>query len=69
MTAQNVTLTIAAADVDWIRTALVDSATVWHQHWRDAADGASNGMDAESCRQINRRQWRLYQEIGAQIGA
>jgi hypothetical protein len=69
MTAKTVTLTLTVSEVDSIRHALVDSACAWHQHWRDASEGVRTDLNAESCRQINRRQWRLYNEIGDQIGA
>ena len=66
---KTVTLTLTADDVDSIRHALVDSACAWHQNWRDAFEGVRTDLNAESCRQINRRQWRLYKEISAQIDA
>ena len=69
MTAKTVTLTLTADEVDSIRTALVDSACAWHQNWRDATEGVRTDLIPEACRQINRRQWSLYHQIGSQIGA
>lgn len=63
---QTVTFTVSAADAHWVRAALVDSATYWHELWQDAESGRRPDLNPESCLSINRRAWRLYQDLSTQ---
>ncbi len=63
---ETVTFTVSAADAYWVRSALSDSAIRWMDLWRDAMAGERPDLDADSCRSINRRAWRLYQDLSEQ---
>ncbi len=61
-----VTFTVSAADAYWVRQALSDSAIRWMDLWRDAMAGERPDLDAACCRSINRRAWRLYEDLSEQ---
>ncbi len=63
---ETVTFTVSAADAYWVRSALSDSAIRWMDLWRDAMAGERHDLDADSCRSINRRAWRLYEDLSEQ---
>ena len=63
---ETVTFTVSAADAYWVRSALSDSAIRWMDLWRDAVSGERPDLDANSCRSINRRAWRLYEDLSEQ---
>jgi hypothetical protein len=66
MTAQTVTFTVSAEDAVWVRIALTDSASHWHELWRECRDGSRADLDPDSCQSISRRAWRLWQELSQQ---
>lgn len=61
-----VTFEVDAADAEWIRVALADSAMKWHDLSCDASQGRRADLDAESCLSISRRAWRLWRELTLQ---
>jgi len=63
---ETVTFTVSAADAYWVRSALNDSAIRWMDLWRDAMAGERPDLDADSCRSINRRALRLYEDLSEQ---
>ena len=63
---ETVTFTVSAADAYWVRQALSDSAIRWMDLWRDAMAGERPDLDADCCRSINRRAWRLYEDLSEQ---
>lgn len=70
MTASTTAATISIeipADLAWrLKSACADSSGVWHQHWRDVAEGKRDDLDAAACASISRKAWELWEILDSQ---
>jgi hypothetical protein len=64
--ADTITITIPA-DLAWrLKSACADSAGIWHQHWRDVADGKRDDLNRDACASISRNAWQLWEILDSQ---
>jgi hypothetical protein len=49
-----------------LKNACADSASVWHQHWRDVTDGKRSDLDAASCARLSSKCWELWEILRGQ---
>ena len=55
------------ADLAWrLKSACADSAGIWHQHWRDVADGKRDDLNRDACASISRNAWALWEILDSQ---
>jgi hypothetical protein len=58
-----ITLELTPDEAWWLKTFCVDASIVWHDLWRDAAEGKRPDLDAESCKRLNRRAHEYAERI------
>lgn len=61
-----VTVEIPAESVWRLKAALADSATVWHDHWREVTDGQREDLNADACSYLSRKAWELWELLDSQ---
>lgn len=66
MSTSTVTLEIPADLAYYLKVACADSSGVWHQHWRDVADGKRSDLDAAACSSLSRKAWELWEILHSQ---
>jgi hypothetical protein len=68
MTTATATITVEIpADLAYVlKNACADSASVWHQHWRDVTDGNRSDLDATSCARLSSKCWELWECLRGQ---
>jgi hypothetical protein len=49
-----------------LKNACADSASIWHQHWRDVTDGNRSDLDALSCARLSSKCWELWEILRGQ---
>jgi hypothetical protein len=70
MTASTASATITIeipAKLAWrLKVACTDSASVWHQLWRDVADGKRDDLDRDACASLSREGHALWNILNDQ---
>ena len=64
--AATITVEIPADLAYVLKNACADSASVWHQHWRDVTDGNRSDLDATSCGRLSNKCWELWEILRGQ---
>lgn len=66
MSTETITLTIPAKLAWRLKAACADSSGVWHNHWRDVAEGRRDDLDRDACSALSRDAWKLWEILNDQ---
>jgi hypothetical protein len=64
-----ITLTLTRSEVLQLQGQLADSATRWHQLWRDAVEGRRPDLTPSGCSAVGKAAWARFDQLAELLAA